>query len=179
MDSMEVFLLAAISRGRLDSLYALQREAGLQPGNLLTLIRRLTASGLLTRAEEGKRRRKAMAITDSGARFLVENWKQALDIHRDMETVLRSTTVALLMDDIGQAVTFLLSCSSERENRKGIEPIPSIPSSTAAIHLYRGMKVVYQKRRDRLEAELAGAFGKSIAEHGLESQLQMNGQSAV
>ena len=178
-EPMAVFLLAAISRGGLDSLYALQREAGLQPGNLLPLIRRLSTDGMLTRTEEGRRRRKAIAITEVGERFLVENWTRGLDIRTDMETVLRNTTVALLMDDVGEAISCLLSYSSDREVRSKAQSPTSIGSGTGAIHRHAAMKTIYQQERNRFEAQVSRDFGRSLADHGLRTQLKTRGQSGI
>jgi DNA-binding MarR family transcriptional regulator len=177
VDPMEVFLLAAIARGGLDSIYALQREVDLQPGNVLPLIKALIGDGMLTRTEQGRRRRKAIAITEMGEKFLVENWKRGLDSHRDIETVFRSATVALLMGDVGEAVTCLLSYSSEREVRSSAQSSSSISSSSGVIHLHSAMKSIYRQRRNRLEAKVSGEFGRSIAGHGLHTQLQTSGQS--
>ena len=174
---MAVFLLAVISRGGLDSLYALRQEAGLQPGNLLPLIRPLIADGMLTRSEQGRRRRKTIAITESGERFLVENWKRGLDIHRDMETVLRSATVALLMDDVREAIRCLQAFSSEREARSRAQALYSLSPITGAIPLHAAMKAVYQQRRDSLDADVSNDFIQFVAEHGLRSQLQTGGGS--
>ncbi len=47
--------MAAISRGGLNTLYALQQAAGLQPGSLTHVIRALIEAGFLVRSEGAKR----------------------------------------------------------------------------------------------------------------------------
>ena len=59
---MDTFTLAAISRGGLNTLYALQQAVGLQPGGLLPVIRRLQAHGLVARSDRGE----APAACDEG-----------------------------------------------------------------------------------------------------------------
>src|SRR3954454_23727883 len=104
---MEMFILAAVSRGGLDTLYALQQEAGLQPGGIAPVIRRLEQEGLLTRLEGGKRRRRAMKVTEKGEEFLGSQWGNLIDDRRELESILRSATVALLMDGSGIACRFI------------------------------------------------------------------------
>src|ERR1039458_5868436 len=86
---MEMFLMAAISRGCLNTLYALQKSVGLQPGNLAPVIKRLQECGFLTRSEAAKRRRKVMELTESGKAFLEGHWTECLSFSRDFESNLR------------------------------------------------------------------------------------------
>src|SRR3954468_17574715 len=116
---MEMFLMAAISRGGLNTLYAFQREAGLQPGSLTPVIKNLVGAGLLTRLKGGKRGRRPMELTDAGERVLVNEWKNSLDANSEVESILRSVTIALWMSDFGEAVGILLESASRRTRQQG------------------------------------------------------------
>lgn len=153
---MEFFLLAVIFRGGLQTLYALHRAAGLQPGSVLQVIKRLEAQHLLVRSTGGKRRRRMMSLTQAGESFLEKEWRNCLDPHREMESVLRSATVALLMDDPGAGLEFLARCAVERERRPLLQEAGSglfSPKSTA-IELHGAMRAVYERRRWATEVQV-------------------------
>ncbi len=160
--TMEIFILAAVSRGRLDTLYAMQQATGLQPGGLLPVIERLNKSGLLTRSEEAKRRRRTMKLTEIGEKFLQDEWKNSLDSNREVETILRGATVALFMGDIGTAFGFLLGSGIERDPRHG-HPELSISSPVASpIEFLAEMRAVYEGRRRTMEAAVLEEFGEFL-----------------
>ena len=60
------------------------------------------------------RGRRTMALTETGERFLAQEWRKGLDAGREIESVLRSATVALLMGDIGEASRFLSESITKR-----------------------------------------------------------------
>src|SRR5664279_2515283 len=94
---MPIFLLTMISKGGLRTLYDLQQQAGLQPGGINPIVRQLENGGLLERSEEGKRRRRTMVVSTEGEKVLAADWLGCLVFHRDVESVLRAATTALLM----------------------------------------------------------------------------------
>jgi DNA-binding MarR family transcriptional regulator len=160
---MEMFLLAAISRGGLNTLYALQGAAGLQPGSLAPVIRNLVEAGFLVRSESGKRGRRVMALTDSGERLLAEEWKNGLDTNREIESILRSATVALLMSDIGTAIGFLFASASERRPHLSPRELGEIPLGMAPSRFLAEWRAVYENRRREMEAAVLQEFGTNLA----------------
>jgi len=161
---METFILAAVSRGRLDTLYALQQEAGLQPGGVMPVIRRLEEDGLLTRLDEGKRRRRIMKLTVKGEEFLGSEWMTGLDARRELESILRDATVALLMGDLGFARCCLQEAARVREIKTGhSEPTVGSPEA-APIEFLAEMREVFESRRRTMEAGLLREFAKFLEE---------------
>ncbi len=84
--------MAAIARGGLRTLYALQQEAGRQPGSVKGVLGHLEAQGLLSRSVGTKRGRRDMTVTEAGEECLRNEWHQCLDPTREIESVLRSAT---------------------------------------------------------------------------------------
>ncbi len=114
---MEFFILAAVSRGDLKALYNLQHLGGLQPGGIHPALRRLEAERLLERTQQQRRRRRTISVTPEGEQLLREHWKDCLQEHPDVESILRSTAVALLMDDFPTADGYLISMARTSEGR--------------------------------------------------------------
>jgi DNA-binding PadR family transcriptional regulator len=161
---MEMFLMAAISRGGLNTLYALQQSADLQPGSLRQVIKHLVEAGLLFRSDGAKRGRRAMTLTEEGERFLRKDWRNCLDTHREMESILRSVTVAFLMEDFREAFSFLHQSASERErwqSPQGTEP--ASPKSTP-IDLHARMRAIYESLRRKMEAEVLKHYIQDLEE---------------
>jgi DNA-binding MarR family transcriptional regulator len=161
---MEVFLMAAISHGGLNTLYALQRAAGLQPGSLAPVIRNLVEAGLLVRSERGKRGRRTMTVTKAGERLLDGEWVNSLDAHREIESVLRGVTVALLMGDVAAAVGFLFRSADERARYQGPQELGKIPSGMAPVDFHADMRAVHENRRRAMEAAVLQEFGTKLVE---------------
>ena len=161
---MEIFLMAAISRGGLSTLYALQQEVGLQPGSLNHVIKELEKAGLLVRSEGAKRGRRAMALTEAGERFLVEEWKKSMDTRREIESVLRSATVALLMGDILTAFKFLHDSALERERHQGPTKLGEASTGKAPVDFHAEMRAVYESRRREMERDVLREFADKLME---------------
>jgi DNA-binding MarR family transcriptional regulator len=159
---MQIFLMAAISRGGLNTLYALQQAAGLQPGSLAHVIKALMEAGMLERSEGAKRGRREMALTAAGERFLVEEWRKGLVANREMESVLRSATVALLMDDIVTAFRFLHESALERERRQGPTKLGEASSGKAPVDFHSEMRAVYETRRREMERDVLREFADKL-----------------
>ena len=104
---MGYFILALIGKAGLNSLYAFQKRAELQPGGIRPILRELERLGLIFRAESSKRGRRDFSVTDRGIAFLNETWSECLRDYLDAEAVLRATCVALLMGDPGRAGQYL------------------------------------------------------------------------
>jgi len=163
-EPMEMFLMAAISRGGLHTLYAFQQAAGLQPGSIKHVIKELEKAGLLVRSEGATRGRRAMALTEAGQRFLVEEWRKGLVANREMESVLRSATVALLRGDIVTAFQFLHDSAIERERRQGPTKLGEASSGKAPVDFHAEMRAVYENRRREMERDVLREFGDKLME---------------
>jgi DNA-binding PadR family transcriptional regulator len=161
---MEMFLMAAISRGGLNTLYAFQQTVGLQPGSLKPVLGQLEKDGLLVRWKGAKRGRRVMTLTKHGETFIAKEWRGCLDPRREMESILRSTTVALLMDDAMGAVDFLLQSASERVRRAAPSELAQIFPEREPIDLHAELRTVYESRRRVMEAEVLEEFARKIKE---------------
>jgi DNA-binding MarR family transcriptional regulator len=161
---MEVFLMAAISRGNLTTLYALKESAGLQPGSLAHVIKALIEAGLLERSESVKRGRRPMTLTENGDKFLADKWRKSLDANREMESVIRSTMVAILMGDIGEAVDFLYRSASTRPRHQGHQELDAVSPENSPIGYLAAMRSAYENDRNIMEVNLLHEFGARLSE---------------
>jgi DNA-binding MarR family transcriptional regulator len=163
---MEVFLMAAISRGGLTTFYSLQQYAGLQPGSIKQVIKQLEETGLLERSAGAKRGRRNMALTGLGHDLLAVEWRNCLDPQREMESVLRSATVALLMGEIGVAINYLLRSVSEREKRQGPPELRAATPDRTPIDLHAEVRTLYENRRRAMEADALRQFAGELDANG-------------
>lgn len=163
---MTLFLMAVIGRGGLNTLYALQRKAELQPGSIRQVLEHLVKAGLLNRSEVEQRghRRRTMELTEAGEALLEGEWKNNLDAKREMESVLRGATVALLMNDIGEAMNFLHRSAFERVRRQGPRELGPISPETTPMDLHAAMREVYESRRREMEADVLRKFADNLME---------------
>jgi DNA-binding PadR family transcriptional regulator len=161
---MEVFLMAVISRGGLNTLYALQQEAGLQPGSINLVIKDLENAGLMDRSDVARRgrRRRTMVLTEAGERFLVDQWRDSLNANREMESIFRSATVALLMKDTRTAFDFLHQSAFERERRQDPKKLGPASSERTPIDFHAEMRAVYGSQRRAMEAAVLTEFARNL-----------------
>ncbi len=164
--AMEIFLLAAISRGALRTLYALQQVAGLQPGSVRGVLKALEAAGLLVRSEIAQRgrRRRIMTVTEAGKEFLDARWKEGLDPNREMESVLRGATLALAMGQIEEAIRFLHDAANKRLLRQGPQELGGKFAEMGPFDLHAEMRTVFENRRRVMEAYTLQESGKVLME---------------
>jgi DNA-binding MarR family transcriptional regulator len=129
---MDFFILAAVARGGLHSLYELRKGVGLQPGAIHPALRRLEGEGFLARSPQEKRRRRLMTVTPKGEQFLDTGWRNSVRHYPEPESILRAATVAILMGDRAFATNYLWSVASGYEqelpkpaawDRKKLSPI--------------------------------------------------------
>lgn len=147
---MDYFLLATVSRGGMNTLYALQHSAGLQPGGIQPTLRRLEAEGLLKRSEEAKRRKRVIQVTDEGEQLLESLWRNCLRNYPDTESILRCATLALLMNDFNYAHSYLMNMADEQEHIAGAEwGSDPVPRKLAAVAWYGYMKAQWDLGRHR------------------------------
>ncbi len=156
---MPLFVLASVARGGLRSLYTLQKGVGLQPGAIHPVLRRLEEDGLLHRSPQGRRRRRLMTVTPKGDQFLIERWRDCLCLHPDVESVLRATTVAILMRDLRSAVAYLHEAAHEYV-RAGGRTVDTPKSPSSGIDWYEFMHDSWEEARRQCAArvfrEIAG-----------------------
>ena len=156
--------MAAISRGGLNTLYALQKSAGLQPGNLSPVIKRLQECGFLMRSEAAKRQRKVMELTESGEAFLETHWTESLNFSRDLESNLRGVALALFMSNHLIAEDYLQRLASRRE-RGAVQVAPRFDASDASpVEFYSAMRAVHESRRIAMEAAVLRGFEMDVKE---------------
>jgi DNA-binding PadR family transcriptional regulator len=144
---MPFFLLALVSKGRLETLYGLQQHAALQPGGVQPVLRQLEDKGLLKRSEEGKRRRRVMSVTEEGKKMLAEHWQSCLVFHSDIESVLRAATVAMLMEQPHFAHGYLLERAADYESKSKNLPAAGLNSSRSILDLYGSMRTGWETAR--------------------------------
>jgi len=123
-------------------------------------------SGLLIRSESGKHGRRALALTEAGERFLLAEWKNCLDGHREMESVLRSVTVALWMGDLATAVDFLFRSAAARNRKQGPHELGKIATGFDPIDLHAEMRAVFENRRRAMEESVLDGFGRNLVAAG-------------
>jgi DNA-binding MarR family transcriptional regulator len=159
---MHLFVLALVSRAGLNTLYALQHQAGLQPGGVQPVLRQLEREGLLQRSEEGKRRRRVMVVTDKGQATVAAHWHGSLDLYWDVESVLRAATVALLMDDPRLASGYLLNMAYEYD-RKSSSARPGDPDDRASlVEWYGYMRAQWETARLQSAAQALRMIANTI-----------------
>ena len=157
---MPIFLLALVSKAGLRTLYDLQQQAGLQPGGIIPILRQLENGGLLKRSEEGKRRRRILAVTTEGERVLATDWPGCVVFHRDVESVLRASTIALLMGQSHLARNYLIDVAAEYESKSRNLPTRDVHSSQSVLDLYVSMRGGWETARLESAAEtLRGIAG--------------------
>jgi DNA-binding MarR family transcriptional regulator len=149
---MAMFIMACIAHGGLNTFYAFQQKTGLQPGSIRPVVNGLEKTGLLERSEGEKRGRRTMVLTKAGVTFVAEEWKKGLDAKREVESILRSTTVALLMHDIGAALNFLHQSAVERERPQGPNEFGEPSRERGPIEFHTTTRAVYASRRRSMEA---------------------------
>jgi len=156
--------MAAISRGGLSTLYALQKSVKLQPGNLAPVIKRLQECGFLTRSEAAKRQRKVMKLTEPGETFLKEYWNQSLEFDRDFESSIRGVALALFMSDLEIAQDYSGRLASRRE-WEAAQTAPRMDAEGASpVEFYATMRAVHENRRVAMEAAVFKEIEKSMEE---------------
>jgi DNA-binding PadR family transcriptional regulator len=163
-NAMEFFLLALIERGGLKSFYALQSQAGLQPGGIRPSLDRLEAEGLLSRGAPSSRRKREYALTEFGRQFLAQRWVFSLQSYVELDSMLRAITVALLMGDRKTARHYLRDACADRDRaaaEKEVE-ITKYAGKSDPLSIYMWMRAVCETRRRRAEVEALGQIGEEI-----------------
>jgi DNA-binding PadR family transcriptional regulator len=166
ISAMEFFILALIEKAGLQSVYELQKKAMLQPGGIRPALIRLESDGLLTRTGEGMRNKRELDLSALGRKFLDEKWWFSLQDYRDLESTLRALAVALLMNQVETARTYLRDASAHRMRlAKEFEDAASLSAQrTDPLSVYLWMKSICESRRRVTEAEALSSFRVHLKE---------------
>jgi DNA-binding PadR family transcriptional regulator len=159
---MPLFLLALVSRGGLNTLYALQHQAGLQPGGVQPVLRQLECDGLLQRSEEGKRRRRVMKVTKEGEASLAARWQDCLSNYPDVESVLRAATIALMMDGQRSAANYLSYVANDYERRSSGVHTGSLDFRASFLDCYASMRAQWEKVRLQSAAQALRNIARTL-----------------
>ena len=150
---MSLFVLAAVSKAGLQSLYALQREAGLQPGGIQPVLRQLQADGLINRSEQGKRRRRQLTVTAKGEETLSHAWQNCLRDYTDAESTLRATAVALFMRQPRIASAYLRgSAQTYERDQPSLSEV--VTDQIVPLEFYNRMRLGWERARRKCAATL-------------------------
>jgi DNA-binding PadR family transcriptional regulator len=153
---MELFLLGVVTRGKLRSMYELQRTAGLEPGGIRPALRRLEKQELLVRSKEARRRRRLIEVTEKGRQVLEQQWSKCIQPYPDAESVLRAAGLAVLMGQPQSAGNYLNFAANDYERKAGAGQANSMqPQSGSPLQLYGSMRALWQTRRHQ---SAAGVF---------------------
>jgi len=153
---MELFLLGVVTRGKLRSMYELQRTAGLEPGGIRPALRRLEKQELLVRSKEARRRRRLIEVTEKGRQVLEQQWSKCIQPYPDAESVLRAAGLAVLMGQPQSAGSYLNFTANDYERKAGAGQANSMqPQSGSPLQLYGSMRALWQTRRHQ---SAAGVF---------------------
>jgi DNA-binding PadR family transcriptional regulator len=153
--AMEFFLLALVERAGLKSVYALQKQASLQPGGIRPALKRLESAGLLNRKDAGSRSKRELVVTEKGSEFLAKNWINSLQRYVEFESVLRATATALLMGKTNMACMYLGGASLERERSAKQRDLEAESHNDRSDPLsnYMWMRAICESHRRRAEVE--------------------------
>lgn len=159
---LELFVLALVSRG-VTTPYDLKMSAGISPGASIPVLSRLRASGWIRAGDEGSRNRQEYLITAKGTAILL-GWKEAFKSPRtdDLESVLRTACLALLMGEAYKSVAAFLKRASPQHKapRSSDNALPDNEASPGAIFLW--MRQVASAERIRAEANVLRKLATSI-----------------
>ena len=164
---MEFFILALIGRMEFRSLYALKQEVGLEPGAIRSALKHLIDGDLITRADEGKRRRRDMALTQDGVDVLANSWRDCLLMEVEAEAVLRATFVAWMMDGPCAAARYLHQVAEVRQKmaeRMNSESEHLERSQKGPASSYSWMRASLEAHRRRAETEAFLSMSRFIEE---------------
>jgi DNA-binding PadR family transcriptional regulator len=107
---LELFVLALVSRG-VATPYSLKAFADISIGGSVPALNRLENAGYLKKGISGARNRQEYVITRKGEAHVENSWKAVFQAPptRDLEVVLRTASLALLMGEPKGSVANYLS----------------------------------------------------------------------
>jgi DNA-binding MarR family transcriptional regulator len=179
LGAMEFFILALVGKAGLKSLYELRKQAGLEPGGIRSAMDALEERELISRSGPGKRRRRELALTDTGNLLLEENWQHCLREYPEGDAVLRAAFVAwvmagplataVYMNDVGQS-------RRERAQQMNQEAELMKNSKMEPLSGYAWMRISNEAHRQSAESEAFLSMSGSIQEYLSKLQASQAGQ---
>jgi DNA-binding PadR family transcriptional regulator len=163
---LEIFILALISEGA-STPYDLMASAKISPGASLPALRRLEKAGYVRKGVEGPRNRAEYASTAKGERLLEASWRELFEAapsaDKDLDTVLRISSLALLMGETKlRVVTYLTAAASARLGSAALEkPVP-LPRSKDDVGAFAWMRTAAKAGRMRQEAAVLKKLAGSL-----------------
>jgi DNA-binding PadR family transcriptional regulator len=151
---LTVFVLALVGRG-LNTPYLLRESAALSPGATIPVLARLVSSGYLRKGAEESRGRVEYALTSKGEALLSNSWRELFQTPptTELDTILRTASLALLMGEPRRSVAEYLSRAEEsRKDRQTAETPPRVPEST--LEAFPWMRETALLSRNRSEASV-------------------------
>jgi DNA-binding PadR family transcriptional regulator len=162
---LELFVLALISR-EIATTYDLKMSAAISPGASVPVLSRLESSGYIKKGKDGARNRQEYAVTGKGSAFLKSSWKELFQAppSADLEAILRTGALALLLGEPKRSVAAFLSRAAQRRKESGSSgSLPGDPDS--AIKAFPWMREIAMLHRRRNEAmilrHLASKLGRT------------------
>ncbi len=163
---MEFFILALVGRAGLSSIYELQQKAALQPGGIRPALQRLERLNLVTRGSSTVRRKRELAITEDGEEVL-RSWRRCLEDTTDTDAALRVICIALLMNEVGEAMYFV---ERHAANRQSLATLRSEESEQLKgtygdpLSTYRWMRLLIDAHRRGAESKTFSLVGQFLQE---------------
>jgi DNA-binding PadR family transcriptional regulator len=162
--AMEFFLLALIEKAGLTTVYLLQKEASLQPGGIRPALKRLESAGLLERKDESARSKRELVVTEKGSKFLSDHWFSTLQSYIELESVLRATATAFLMEKSKTAHRYLEDAIVERERsavQRDLEAT-SYQDRSDPLSNYMWMRAICESHRRRAEVNALRSINERL-----------------
>ncbi|MGA2755417.1 MAG: hypothetical protein ABSE53_16795 [Terracidiphilus sp.] len=172
---MEFFILALVARLELRSTYAFRVEAGLEPGGIRSALKRLVDAKLITRADEARRRRRDIALTDHGVDVLGTSWRECLHEEGDAESILRAALVAWLMNGPDAAAGYLHRVAESRREKAeemGYKSMHAERSQKGFLSSYAWMRASLEAHRRKAESKAFLSMSRFIEEQFKNSERQ-------
>lgn len=163
---LEIFILALLREG-IATPYGLMASAKVSPGASLPALTRLEAAGCVRKGEEGPRNRVEYVATPKGERLLEASWRELLeappDADRDLDSVLRISSLALLMGETkSRVVRYLTTAAASRLARAADEKAVSLPQTKTDLNTILWMRTAAKAGRMRQEAAVLKKLAGSL-----------------
>ena len=166
-EDLDLFVLSLV-HGGLATTYDLKSKAGLSVGSTSPILARLEEAGLIEAPKAGVRGTRRFAITKTGSKHLVAEWKQLLKRQpTDVDEILRITYLAWAMDSPDIASRFVETAAA------GIEAFAATRRAEANQLLrcltvqvggpaYRWLRTATEAARLQAQSEALKLLGKEI-----------------
>jgi DNA-binding PadR family transcriptional regulator len=163
---LELFILALVSDG-FSTPYDLMVTAKISPGASIPVLARLEAAGCIRKGAEGPRNRVEYATTAKGERLLSSSWRALFDspptVNKDLDTVLRIASLALLMGQTQSSVASYLKTAATLRASGSTQPtaIPALDAKKLP-DTFLWMRMAAKAGRMRQEAVVLRKLARSL-----------------